>query len=1015
MNVTGPYSRGGGFAYTYRLEGAGKQWAVRCFKALPDEARQQSICRFIETHPQPFFVPTYYLPQGVLVNGRLYPVIKMQWVQGQTLGTYVDQNVNNATLLHKLLTRFVQLVSTLEGLGIAHGDLQNGNVMVQNGQLMLVDYDGMYLPELAPLGAKERGHADYQHPARDQDFGPHLDRFSSIVIYLALKALIQTPQLWDRYSSGENLLFRQKDFISPDTSKLLDELEGLPGLSRLIQSFRHICKTDLARVPTLSDLLSGRVTEVLPERVIAIPRWGQYEVVAAEQRDRLLQLIGQRVTVVGQISEHALKQTQKGKPYVFLSFGDWRRGDFRLVIWAEGLQAFTTKGKNLQQYQGKWVSVTGLLSEYHTEPWPQRPQITVETPAEIEILTGGEAEAKQRLSAKTDSKPVKVQPPRPTVAPARVIPTPLSQPAPIRAKDYFEKGLVFEEQGDLNRAIAQYQAALKVDPHFAAAHYQLGQVYRQQGESDKALNAYLAAVQSQPDLIPAQQALGWLYGEKGRLDKTIQAFQAILAIDPNYTEAHFGLGWAYGQQGRFDKAVTAYKTTLYLNPNHSAAHHNLGWTYNQQGRLTEAIQELEVAAKLNPNYENTQKLLAALRPELHAKEAVKHCMTGLQLKQQQRWAEAIQAFAAALAHDPRLPEAHLGLIESYLHNSRWVDAEKQANVARQQGVTGIDTMLSAWQPKLSISETLCDFGEIPLGQTTVRHITVSNTGKGILQARIINALSWLAISPTMFTCESGDQQQITITIPSDICAGEHQSTDAFQIQSNGGLMSIGVHIKVIPPILAVEPQDLVILLDANGIGESEATITNLGIGKLEAKITQTHGFKPGKIDISTPLFFCQAGQSQSFKIAVHYPSSALYHTLPEGELTVMSNGGKATIRLKTQFFGPRLGVKPSTIDLGTYVDGAALRAQVYLSNIGSELLQGRIRVVGKLPWLEVKPVSFTLSPGESTRITLQILPDAVKLKFPALSQSLTADLQISSNGGEISIPVKMISRYLKPQ
>ena len=484
-----------------------------------------------------------------------------------------------------------------------------------------------------------------------------------------------------------------------------------------------------------------------------------------------------------------------------------------------------------------------------------------------------------------------------------------------------------------------------------------------------------------------------------------------MAIDPNYAEAHFGLGWAYGQQWRFDKAVAEYEATLRLSPNYSTAHYNLGWTYNQQGRLIEAVRELEIAARLNPNDENTQKLLNALRPKLHTQEIANHCTLGSQLKQQQRWNEAIQAFSVALALNPSLPEAHLGLIEVYLQTARWADAERQADVARRQGVAGISSLLNAWQPELSVSRTRCDFGEIPLGQKIVRHITVSNTGKGILRARVVNSLSWLAISPVMFTCESGAQQQITITIPSDICAGEHQSTEAFQIQGNGALISIGVHVKVIPPILAVEPQDLIVLLDANGIGQAETTVTNLGTGKLDAEIVHIYGFSPDQVNVSPPILSCQAGQSQLFKIVVHCPLSYLRNTLPQGELEIMSNGGKATIRLKPLFSGPRLWVKPVAVDLGTYSHGTAPHAQLYLENSGQGLLQGEIEVAGKLQWLEVKPAAFKLSPGESTKVVLHVISDMVKLNFPQLSKSLATEVHISSSGGEISVPVKMISRY----
>jgi tetratricopeptide (TPR) repeat protein len=701
-----PRVRGGNFAYTFRLYSPGKQWAVRCFrKYIPDWHRYEAISHFLKTNRVSFFIPSSYLPQGILVNGQGYPTTKMPWVHGETLGTFIDHHTTNRQVISSLLDQFQDLVTTLENLGIAHGDLQHGNILVNNGKLVLVDYDGMYVPELAGLRAAERGHENYQHPARNQEFGPYLDRFSSIVIYLALKALVLAPSLWEKYSSGENLLFRQRDFLSPDDSQLLADLEAISDLQPLISRFRNVCKTNLMQVPRLVGLLSG-LTVALPRSSIAPTRWRQYEVAAATQRERLLELVGQRVTVVGQITDYYTGRTKDNKPYVFLTCGDWQQGAFRLVVWSETMQLFQARGKDLQGYKGKWVSVTGLLTKYRRESRPERPQIVVETPSEIEVLAGGGEEARRRLSGETGSRPPSLTtsstlPPSPadhftrgviyaqqghwdnaireyhaalanydaadrhcTVglicwlqdrpdqamqeykAALKIKPDNAelhfnlgmllctqqgfsdevvhewkkaaqlgfetardllnlsressgSQNASVQ--EHFDRGRAYSEQGRFDKAIQEYQAALRINPNFAEAHNNLGWAYKQQGHLEEATDEYENALRIDPDFALAYHNLAWAYGEKGRFDKTIRAFQSALRINPNDAYAHFGLGWAYGEQGRWDKAINEYQTALCINPNLDNAHLNLGWVYSRQGRRDEAVREYQSALQINPS------------------------------------------------------------------------------------------------------------------------------------------------------------------------------------------------------------------------------------------------------------------------------------------------------------------------------------------------------------------------------------------------------------------------------
>ncbi len=253
-----PYS--GGFTATFHLLNQSREWAVRCFtRAISDlQERYAAIDRFLGRNTESFLVGTFYLSQGIRIAGQWHPIIKMQWVQGDTLNSFIEKNIGNAGRLKKLIPEFVSLVRRLQRLKIAHGDLQHGNILVRDGKLFLIDYDGMFLPKLSRLKTNEIGHVNYQHPGRNAShYGPSIDRFSSIVIYLGLRAIAESPKLWTKYDDSENVLFRAGDFANPAGSPLVRELAALPALSSEVERFQGVCKLPIDDVPDLETFISG--------------------------------------------------------------------------------------------------------------------------------------------------------------------------------------------------------------------------------------------------------------------------------------------------------------------------------------------------------------------------------------------------------------------------------------------------------------------------------------------------------------------------------------------------------------------------------------------------------------------------------------------------------------------------------------------------------------------------------------------------------------------------------------
>lgn len=248
----------GNFASVYQMVCANQRvWAVRCFLRDFDDHQERyaAISRHLALANLPYTVNFSFLMDGIRVGGRRYPILKMEWVEGESLLAYVERNLQAPALLLDLAQQWVRMAQTLAQAGIAHGDLQHGNLIVVQGRLKLIDYDGMYVPSLAGRSSHEVGHRNYQHPQRDETlFGPEVDRFSTWVIYSSLVALAAQPALWHQLRGGDEcLLFRREDFVAPAHSGALAALAqtGDIRLMRLASALRGLLTLGPDQIPAI--------------------------------------------------------------------------------------------------------------------------------------------------------------------------------------------------------------------------------------------------------------------------------------------------------------------------------------------------------------------------------------------------------------------------------------------------------------------------------------------------------------------------------------------------------------------------------------------------------------------------------------------------------------------------------------------------------------------------------------------------------------------------------------------
>ncbi|MEV0677733.1 hypothetical protein AB0I60_14535 [Actinosynnema sp. NPDC050436] len=277
-----PRAISGNFAGVFSVTTAdGTRYAVKCFTR---EVREQAVrYRAIGEHlarvDDDWTVGFEYVDKGIMVAGTWFPVLRMEWVEGVGLIRWIEAHLGDPAALSGLADRFAALVARLGAVGVGHGDLQHGNILVgEDGAVRLVDYDGVFVPALAGLPAAETGHRNYQSPDRTSaDFGPEVDRFSSWVIYLSLVALAVDPALWRqlRDEDAENLLLAETDFTDPANSFRLATLTGHPDprLRALAGRFRDVLLHHRAAPPPLEPLDDTTSTARPAEVAGTLPPW----------------------------------------------------------------------------------------------------------------------------------------------------------------------------------------------------------------------------------------------------------------------------------------------------------------------------------------------------------------------------------------------------------------------------------------------------------------------------------------------------------------------------------------------------------------------------------------------------------------------------------------------------------------------------------------------------------------------------------------------------------------------
>ena len=294
-----PYRSSGAFAVVFKMkdEQTGKCYALKCFTEEQEgraEAYRQ-IADELEFVDSSYITSVKYLEKEIFVDSSCeedeFPVLLMDWIDGETMETYIEENYQDNYTMAMLCYRFCKMATWLRAQPFAHGDIKPDNIMVRpDGNLTLVDYDGMFVPAMKGQKAPTIGTKDFSHPLRTvDDFDETIDDFALASIALSLKAISMNSKLLDTYGASDRLLFSENDYRNPSSCKAISALQDLMcdkdfctlySLFMLALARKELsacsCSLFIGEKPILSQTIEDSSTEITEDELkeAFIDEWG---------------------------------------------------------------------------------------------------------------------------------------------------------------------------------------------------------------------------------------------------------------------------------------------------------------------------------------------------------------------------------------------------------------------------------------------------------------------------------------------------------------------------------------------------------------------------------------------------------------------------------------------------------------------------------------------------------------------------------------------------------------------
>jgi tetratricopeptide (TPR) repeat protein len=179
---------------------------------------------------------------------------------------------------------------------------------------------------------------------------------------------------------------------------------------------------------------------------------------------------------------------------------------------------------------------------------------------------------------------------------------------PLTADTHFAAGQLNEMQGAIPIAIAQYEAALRLNPRHAPSLWRLARLYSQQKQYPQAIATWNRYILATDKAAVGYSNLAYCQELAGDLSGAEQSYQAGIARDPNNQPARVNYGLMLARQGRLDEARAQFSSVLAP----AEVHYNIASVFQQQGKKAAARAEYLEAIKADPKFVDAQMRMTEL-------------------------------------------------------------------------------------------------------------------------------------------------------------------------------------------------------------------------------------------------------------------------------------------------------------------------------------------------------------------------------------------------------------------
>jgi tetratricopeptide (TPR) repeat protein len=174
------------------------------------------------------------------------------------------------------------------------------------------------------------------------------------------------------------------------------------------------------------------------------------------------------------------------------------------------------------------------------------------------------------------------------------------------------------EQGDSERALAEYNIAISLNPSDEAAYVNRGIALSELGQTDQAIEDYNKALQLKGDDPDAYTNRGAAYVEKKAYQQAFTDHNKAIELKPDFANAYNNRGVARSHMGDYKGAIEDYNKAIELKSDYAPVYGNRAVAYYYLKQYDKARADVDLCRKLGGTPSQQLEVLlrdAATRPK----------------------------------------------------------------------------------------------------------------------------------------------------------------------------------------------------------------------------------------------------------------------------------------------------------------------------------------------------------------------------------------------------------------